>query len=251
MKRLQAVLVVGVVAMSAFGQSEGKTLLDIAMKRLSVARTRVGEGRSTDLRACVPYFDRAAAASPEGSLEGGRAHLEAGRLLKRLEAYAEAESRLKMAASRGPSSVAVDALHELASMYRRLRRVDDASGALDTVLAVHPGETRACAEALVRLASLHRGERRSTAARAALTRCLDHYVEHRTVVLEALEALVALEVSEGDTDVARRAFSVNAARIRERFGRGRERASVETALARIAVRLGTVPSPQPKSPPGV
>ena len=229
------------LAVSALAQSDAKALFEIAKKRLVVAQTHVGDGRLERLRACVPLFERARAAAPIGSRERARSGLEAGRLLKRLGDVSAAESLYRDVAAEGPAEEAVGALHELATLHRSLRRIDDAVADLEAVLVRNPTQTRACAEALVRLASLHRAERRIPEARAALSRCLDHYIEHRTVVLDALDAWVALEVGQGDFGAARRTFEREADRIRARATDSRSRASTDNGLAKIALRLGVAP----------
>ena len=237
------ILMFALLAVSAFAQSDAKALLDNAKKRLAVAQAHTGDGRLERMRACVPLFERARVAAPIGSRERARSGLETGRILKRLGDLSAAEVSYRDVVAEGPAEEAVDALHELATLHRSMRRVDAAVADLEIVLVRYPTQTRACAEALVRLASLHRAERRVPEARSVLSRCLDHYIEHRTVALDALEAWVALEVGEGDFGTARRVFEHHGARIRWRCADVRSRVSTENGLAKIAVRLAAAPKP--------
>lgn len=237
------IVMFAVLTVSAFAQSDAKALLDNAKKRLAVAQAYVGDGRLERLRACVPLFERVRVAAPIGSRERARSGLEAGRILKRLGDLSAAEVFYRDVVAEGPPEEAVDALHELATLHRSMRRVDAAIADLETVLVRYPTHARPCAEALVRLASLHRAERRLPEARSVLSRCLDHYVEHRTVALDALEAWVALEVGEGDFGAARRVFERHGERIRGRCADVRSRASTDNGLAKIAVRLAAAPKP--------
>jgi hypothetical protein len=218
MKRLQAVLVVCVVAMSAFGRPEGKTLLDIAMKRLSVAGHASAKAAPRICERACPISIGRRPPRREGSLEGARAISKRVDSRKRLEAYAEADvrdrrsPRLQASFSASPSTPC----HELreaevspiASRGRRERRP-------------RRGARRSSGRN-ARRARGSRSPRVPSPSRAALDRRASRAHEMLSTTTSntwngrprsTARPSSRWKCRKANTDVARRAFSVNAARI--------------------------------------
>ncbi len=222
----------------ALGQSHPNAALDVALKRIELAKRKFGHEQLNAFAEALAALDDVVARFPSARSVKSRALLEKGRLMRKLGDHSGAEAAWQSAAeivteARG----ATDALLELASMHRRNRKVLEAQNALETIIGKFASESRNHAEALLRLASLHRSEKRPDACEATLMKCLAEHLDLRTVALDALDRLVALKLDQGQGVEAANVFRRIAEELKLRFREGRDASRVALQLDLIRVRL--------------
>jgi tetratricopeptide (TPR) repeat protein len=182
----------------ARGQETAKGLLDLAAKKAASAKGHSGDELTAILKEAAGLYEQVALRFPAAKAEVARSQLDLGRIRKRLDDLPAAETALKQAAAVvEESKVATEALHDLASIYRKTKRLTEAQQALERVVAEFPGEPRQRAEALSRLAGLHRAAKRVDAAEAALRQILAEHGDLFAQVVDALDDLVALKIAQG------------------------------------------------------
>lgn len=236
-----------IVPSMAWGQSHPKSVLDVALKRVELAKRKAGIEQLTALAESLGAFEALVEKFPTAHAEKARALLESGRIKRRLGDFSGAESAWRRASViTSETRCATDALIELASMLRRQHKVPEAQAALEVVVKDFASEPRNHAEALLRLASLHRAEKRPDAAETALRKCLAEHPDIRVVALEALEALVVLKLDQSQPMEAAKVFKAVSQDLRSRFRDGRDAERTSLALDRIGVRLKIIPSVEPR-----
>jgi tetratricopeptide (TPR) repeat protein len=175
--------------------------------------------------------------APEDAAAVARAHLELGRTWRRLGKLDQAEEAL-LAASRIPSQSrpCCDALHDLASLYRKTKRKEPALAVLQRIVEEFPGEPRSRAEALMRIAGWQRDAKEYPEAEETLRRCLKEHADLWRPSVDALDDLVALKIRQKAYDDARQVLDAHTDSIRARFAGSAREESVENALMKMGSR---------------
>jgi tetratricopeptide (TPR) repeat protein len=219
-------------------QETAKGMIDLAAKKAASAKGRSSEEGAVILEEAAAILEQVAIRFPSEKPAVARAHLDLGRVRKRLNDVPGAEAALVQAsqATEEPK-VATEALHDLATIYRRTKRLQEAQQALDRIVAEFPGEGRQRAEALSRLASMHRSAKRIDAAEAALRQILADHGDLFAAAVDALDDLVALKLGQGREDDARGLHASHGEALRARFAGTRYENRVQPALDRIAARF--------------
>jgi tetratricopeptide (TPR) repeat protein len=229
-----AMLVVPVLT----AQETARGLLDLASKKAASAKGRSGDEAAAILKEAAGMLEQLTAKFPSAKAEAARAHLDLGRIRRRLDDLPGAESALKEASgATDEPRVATEALHDLASIYRKTKRLPEAQQALERIVTQFPGEPRQRAEALSRLASLHRTAKRADAAEAALRQILADHGDLFAASVEALDDLVALKIGQGREPEARTLLASHAEAMKAKFSGTRYESRVKPALDRIAARF--------------
>jgi tetratricopeptide (TPR) repeat protein len=238
MKFTTCVLVAAAIAGTIFGQETAKGMLDVAAKKAASAKGRTADESAAILKEAAGLYEQVLAKFPAARSEGARAHLELGRIRRRLNDLPAAEAALKQAAAVSDEPrFATEALHDLASIYRRTKRLPEAQQALERIVAEFASEPRQRAEALSRLASLHRTAKRVDAAEAALRQILTDHGDLFSPAVEALDDLVALKIAEGRESDARSLLTSHGDALKARLHGSRYESRVQPALDRIATRF--------------
>ena len=236
-------LIRGLVVLALFApvlcaQETAKGLLDLAAKKAASAKGKSADEAAAILKDAAAMFEQVTVRFPSEKPEVARAQLDLGRVRKRLNDLPGAEAALKVAAeAKDTPRVAAEALHDLATIYRRSRRLEEARQALERVVAEFPGEPRQRAEALSRLASMHRAAKRVDAAEAALRQILSDHGDLFVAAVDALEDLVALKIAQGREEEARGVHASHGEALKARFSGSRYESRVQPALDRIAARF--------------
>lgn len=239
MKVLTCALVfAAVLAGGVSGQENAKGLLDLAAKKAGSAKGRTADEAAAILKEAAGLYEQAIAKFPAAKAETARAHLEIGRIRRKLNDLPAAEMALKeAAAATDEPRIASEALHDLASIYRKTKRLPEAQQALERIVAEFHGEPRQRAEALSRLASLHRAAKRMDASEAALRQILADHGDLFSQAIDALDDLVALKIVQGHEPEARSLHASQGEALKARFGGTRYEARVKPALDKIATRF--------------
>ena len=225
------------LAAVAAGQDGARSLLDAARKRVEATRGRTGDELAQGLKEAAELLEQVAKKHPAAKTEIGRADLELGRVRKRLGDASAAEEAFKRASAAEETRVAAEALHELAGVYKKQKKLGEAQAALERVVAEFGMEPRERAEAFIRLAGLHRAGKRPQEAETALLRVLAEHADLYACAVEALDDPVALKLSLDQDAEARKAFDAHAEGLKTRYVGGRNEARLQTALDRIQLRL--------------
>jgi tetratricopeptide (TPR) repeat protein len=219
-------------------QDTAKGLLELAGKKAATAKGRTADEAAAILKDAAGMYEQVATRFPAAKAEGARSHLEVGRIRRKLNDLPGAEAALKEAslATEEPR-IATEALHDLASVYRKTKRLPEAQQALERIVAEFASEPRQRAEALSRLASLHRAAKRMDAAEAALRQILADHGDLFSHAIDALDDLVVLKIGQGREAEARSLHASHGEALKARFNGTRYESRVQPALDRIATRF--------------
>lgn len=218
-------------------QDTAKGMLEAAEKRVDAAKGKLGDELNKALGEAVAMYEAVGKRFPTAKAEVARAELGLGRVKRRLGDFAAAEASWKRAATSGESRPAVEALHDLATLYRKQKRNDEAVAALERVVAEFAAEPRERADALVRLGGFFRSLKKPAEAEAALRRALAEHGDLATPALEALDDLVALKLSEDKDSEAQEAFKAHGDALKTRFAGTKQETRVAERLDRIGLRF--------------
>jgi tetratricopeptide (TPR) repeat protein len=231
-------------AQPALAQDSPKAMIDAASKRAASAKGKSGDELSAILKEAAGLYEQVVTRFPDAKSEAARAQLEIGRLRKRLGDFAAAEMALKQAASAAQETkTATEALHDLATLYRKTKRLPEAQQALERIVAEFPTEPRQRAEALVRLGAMHRQGKRFEAAEASFRQVLADHGDIWSCAIDALDDLVALKVAQGQDKEARTALASHGESLKTRYHGTRYEARIQPALDRISARLKIADDP--------
>ncbi len=232
MPLLIAALLFGLTG-EALAQDSGASLLSAARKRAADARGKKGDVRKAVFEDVLRILRMVPEKFPKEAPAVARAHLETGRVLRRLNRPQEAATALKRVLEiPNEDRPACDALHELASLYRKARKRDQARAMLQSVIDNYPCQALPRARALVRLAGIEKAKKPKTAA-DLLRRCLKEHGDLWRPAVDALDALAALKIRAKEPDEARRLIETHSAAIRARFAGSKHEKRVEAALLRM------------------
>ncbi len=232
---LSALLLLGAAPLVA--QETAKALLAAAEKRVDAAKGKLGEELATALKEGAAMFEAVTQRFPAAKAEAARAELGLGRARRRLGDFGAAEAAWKRAAASGETRPAAEALHDLATLYQKQKRMPDAQAALERVVAEFGVEPRERAEALVRLGGLFRRLKRPVDAEAALRRILAEHGDLLTPCLDAIDDLVQLKLDEDKDADAAEILSAQGEALKARFAGTKQEARLGTTLDRIRLRL--------------
>lgn len=232
---LSALLLLGAAPLVA--QETAKGLLAAAEKRVDSAKGKLGEELAQALKESAAMFEAVTQRFPAAKTEVARAELGLGRARRRLGEFGAAEAAWKRAAASGETRPAAEALHDLATLYQKQKRMPDAQAALERVVAELGAEPRERAEALVRLGGLFRRLKRPVDAEAALRRILAEHGDLLTPCLDAIDDLVALKLDEDKDAEAAQILDAQGEALKARFAGTKQEARLGTTLDRIRLRL--------------
>lgn len=219
------------------GQDTGRSLLSAARKRAREARGLEGAERAAIFEDTLRILRMVPERFPDERPAVARAWLEMGRLLRRLDRGEEAVEALEKACTFTEEQRPVcDALHELASHYRKLREREQARAVLRRIVDEYPSQARPRARALIRMASLHREEKSYEKAEELLLQCLEEHGDLWRQAVDALDALVALKLRMKDIPGARSALDRHSKSLRARFAGTSLEARLERALMKMRSR---------------
>lgn len=237
MRCLMIVAALALLPWAAVGQDGGRSLLSAARKRALDARGKEGVERAKVYEDCVRLLILVPERYPEEKAAIARAWLELGRTYRRLDRLKEAEDAFnKVFRVPEEQRPCCDALHDLASLYRKSKRREDAATALQRVVDGFPGQARSRALALIRLAGFARDAKKYDRAEALLRQCLKEHGDLWRQSIDALDALVALRLRRKDVRGARGALDAHTASLRARFAGTDEEERVESALMKMSSR---------------
>ena len=237
MRCLMIVAALALLPWEAAGQDSGRSLLSAARKRALDARGKNGVARTKVYEDCVRLLTLVPERYPEQKAALARAWLELGRTYRRLDRLKEAEAAFnKVFRVPEEQRPCCDALHELASLYRKGRRREEAVRALQRVVDGFPGQARSRARALNRLAGFARDAKEDDRAEALLRQCLKEHGDLWRQSIDALDALVALRLRQKDVRGARGALDAHTASLRARFAGTDAEKRGESALMKMASR---------------
>jgi tetratricopeptide (TPR) repeat protein len=233
-----AFLLAAFVASGLPAQETAKGLIDGAAKKAASAKGKTAEEAAALLKEAATMYDQVAAKFPAAKPEVARSRLEAGRLRRRLNDLPAAELALKEAAGFSDEPrIATEALHDLASVYRKGKRLPEAQQALERIVAEFPTEPRQRAEALSRLAAMHKAAKRVEAAETSLRQILAEHGDLFSHAVEALDDLVALKIAQGREADARTLLASHGEALKARFAGTRYESRLQPGLDRIASRF--------------
>jgi tetratricopeptide (TPR) repeat protein len=238
---------VGAVRLPA--QDTAKGLLAAADKRVDAARGKLGDELSRQLKDAAALYEALPQRFPQARPEVARAELGLGRVRRRLGEFGAAEAAWKRAAESGESRPAAEALHDLATLYQKQKRVPEAEAALGRLVADFGAEPRERADALVRLGGLYRRTKRPADAETALRRVFAEHGDLLSPCLEALDDLVALKLAADKDAEAAEILGAQGAALKARFQGTKQESRLAATLDRIALRVKGAPddAPAPKS----
>jgi tetratricopeptide (TPR) repeat protein len=237
MKILTTLVLAALFAATSPAQDAATAVLKTAEKAAAAAKGKSGDELAKALNEAFAIYETVAKRFPAAKPEIARADLGIGRVKKRLGDLAAAETALKRAADSGESRPAAEALHELATIYRKLKRLPDAAASLERVVAEFTSEPRERADALVRLGGLRRSEKKFDEAETALRRVLSEHGDLLTPSLEALDDLVALKLAADKDAEATELLDAHGAALKARFSGGKQEARLLAALDRMRLRI--------------
>jgi lipopolysaccharide biosynthesis regulator YciM len=229
-------------------QETAKGLLSAAEKKIESAKGKTGDELAAALKDAALLFEEVSKRFPAAKAETARADLALGRVRRRLGDYGAAEAAWRRAAGSGESRPGAEALHDLATLYRKQKKLPEAEAALDRLVKEFGSEPRERADALVRLGGLHRQQKRPDAAEAALRRVLAEHGDLLTPSLEAVDDLVALKLADDKDAEAAQIFEAQAEALKTRYAGTKQEARLATALDRIQLRLGKAEGPKGGKP---
>jgi tetratricopeptide (TPR) repeat protein len=214
------------------GQDTGNEILAAARKRASEARGQEGPARVAVFEDALRILDLVVERHPDDAAACSRAHLERGRILRRLERTSAAEHALRQVLeSASEERPAADALHELASLYRKAKRNEEALAALLEVVEKHPAAGMPRARALIRAAGLKRDRLKDPEGAIQLLRqTLREYGDLWRQSVDALDALVTLVARTEGADAARQVLTSHREALTTRFAETRHAERVARAL---------------------
>ena len=235
---MRALVLVVLVVPGMVAQETAKGMLDAAAKKAASAKGHPADEVAAILKEAAVLYEQVPVRFPAAKSDVARSRLEAGRIRRRLNEVPAAEAALKEAAAASDEPrIATEALHDLASIYRRAKRLPEAQQALERIVAEFPNEPRQRADALSRLASLHRAAKRIDAAEAALRQILAEHGDLFAAVTEALDDLVALKIQQGKESEARTLLTSHGEALKARFSGSRYENRVQPVLDRIGARF--------------
>jgi len=218
-------------------QDGGRALLSAARKRSLDARGKEGPERVAILEDCERMLAAIPERFPDDRPAVARAWLELGRTRKRLGRTKDAAAALNnVLMVKEEQRPCCDALHELASLHRKAKRLDAAVSALETLVKDYPMQARSRARALVRIGGLYRSMRQFDKADGVLHQCLKEHGDLWRQSVDALNALVALKLSAKDPREGRRLLDAHTAALRARFAGSDDEERLEAALAKMTCR---------------
>lgn len=222
---------------SVFTQDTAASVLAAARKRVQEAAGRKGPELEAPLKAGLVLLESIPTRFPEDTASVAKAWLEMGRIHRRLGATGPAEAAFKKTLETpSEAGVAADALQDLASLYRRQKRREDAAAALQRIVdefGAVPGER---ATALIRLAGLHRDAKAFDQAEACLRRCLAEHGDLWRSAVDALDDLAALKLRQKDVAGAKELLQSHGESIKARFAGTASEDRVEAALEKMSSR---------------
>ena len=220
---------------------------------VTLARKRMAEAKGLDVDAKKVVWEDAlkillrVPVEFEGERPAvARAHLEMGRLHRRLGQAAEARRAFEAAvAFRDVSNVACDAMHDLVSVLRREKEYEAADAILLDLVKSFPEEKYDRAKALDRLASSARKRKEYEEAEGYLRQVLMEHGDLWRPAVDALDDLVTVLLLSGRGEEARRVLEAEREALLERFSEGRDADRVAKALdgMRCLARLAGAGSP--------
>lgn len=223
-------------------QDTAASLLTAARKKAKVARTLEGEDRDRARSEVITLLKSVHERFPSDVAAGTRAWLEIGRMERRRGQFGAArEAFEKVAGTPDQPGPVCDALHDLASLHRKEKRLGDARKCLDRVVKDFPKQGRARTKALLRLAGLDQRAGDLEAAEVAFRKVLDEHPELWRASVDALDRLARMKLRDGYRKEALDLVEKEGARLRTRFAATSQAARVEAALARMKIhaQLGT------------
>ena len=222
---------------SCLAQDSGKSLLSAARKRAADARGKKGEERKTILEDTLRILEMVPERFPKEAPSLARALVETGRVLRRLGRPEEAVSALERAVKvPDENRPACEALHELASLYRKAKQPEKAEAALQAIIDDHPQQALMRARALIRLASSKRSQKKLEEAAECLRRCLKEHGDLWRSAVDAVDALVALKLRAKDNAAARRLLDAHTEALKARFKGTKHELRVGHALQKMKSR---------------
>lgn len=227
-----------VMPATLLAQENAKSMLDVAAKKAASGKGKVGDELNGILKEAAGLYDQVAAKYPAAQAECAHAHLEAGRLRKRVGDLTGAEASLKLtAAVAAEPKFASEALHDLATIYRKTKRTTEAQQALERIVAEFRSEPRQRAEALSRLAAMHRAAKKPELAEASLRQILSDHGDLWSASTEALDDLVALQIAQGQEAEAKKTLAAQGEALKAKFHGTRHEGRLKVVLDRIALRF--------------
>ncbi len=232
------VALLGVLASAVSAQDSAKAMLDAASKKAATAKGKNGDELNAILKEAAALYEQVPVKFAGSKAECAKAQLEAGRLRKRAGDLAGAEPLLKQAAAATDEpAVVCDALQDLATLYRRTKRLPEAQQALERIVTEFHSEPRERAEALSRLAGMHRTAKQYDKAEACLRQILSDHGELWSPSVEALDDLVTLKLAQGQEAEAKKMLQAHAEALKAHFHGTRYEGRVQPTLDRISLRF--------------
>ena len=221
----------------ALGQDSGQALLSAARKRALDARGKEGVAREKVYEDCVRLLTLVPERYPKEKIAVARAWLHLGRTYRRLDRPGDAEVAFgNVLRIPEEQRSCCEALHDLASLYRKGKRRGEATKSLQRVVDGFPGQVRLRAMALMRLAGLARDASAHARAETLLRQCLREHGDLWRQSVDALDQLVRLRLGQKDATGARGVLDAHAAALRARFVGTEDEDRLENALMKMVSR---------------
>lgn len=238
MKRLLTMLCLILVAGAPLlAQDSGRSLLSAARKRAKDARGKESTEKTAVYEDCIRILAMIPERFPKERPAVARAWLETGRFWRRLSRPEKAEAAWKRVLETPKEQrPACDALHDLATLYRKMKKRDDAEQMLRRVIKDFPGQPNPRAQALIRLAGLRRDAKAYEESEKLLRQCLNEHGDLWRRGVDALNALVALKLRQKQTEEGRRILDAHTDALRARFDGTAQAERLENALMKMSSR---------------
>ena len=236
-KRMVLLSLCALLAAPLLAQETGRSLVSAARKRAQEARGKEKEEQVPIYEDSIRILKLVPERFPDDGAAVARAALEMGRLYRRLGRSDEAETAwLEVLKHPEEARPVCDALQDLASHYRRAKRLDDAAQVLLRLIDSYPDVGRPRALALIRLASVHRRQKDLVAAEERLRQCLNEHAALWRQSIDALDDLVAMKIRAKERKEARQLLDTHSAAILARFAETPQEDRVTDALRKMGSR---------------
>ena len=232
------------LSVAGAAQDSPKSLLALARKQEGLAKGQEKEARVPVYEKALELYLQVPGRWPEALAEGSRALLSAAALEKKLGRAEKAHEHLDEVLKIDNRPVEhARALQMKASLYRRAKDYQKAREALQRLLEICAGESKACAKARLSLGSLARQEKRFQDALQRAAEVLEKHPLCWRENVDAVQLHLSVLMKNRQWVQAIAALKEFEERLLERFKDSPKADSVKKALAALPARKALTPIP--------
>lgn len=221
----------------ATAQETAASLLSLARKQAQEAVGKKGGDLEAVLNKVVATYGEVIEKFPGDLSAVTRARLEMARAQRRLGKSEEAEAMFKrVLEAKEEKALCCDALHDLATLYRRQKKQKEAIAVLQDLVENYRDQTGERAQALIRLGGLYRDAKDFAKAEECLRLCLKEHADQWRASVDALDDLALLKLRQKDRDSAKEVLNAHTETIKARFAGTSNEERVERALLKMSSR---------------